>query len=281
MKTPEPGSSAHPRVAPLPLAAVTFEHVLLLAQLLAAPEPTEKITSPRPLMLSLIDTPAPEPAAPADPRPTPALMRPRVEPPAPAPLLRTDHAAAESPPTAEPASAGPAPPEPMALPEPAAQPEPAPVAEPVRAVDPSSGIAVAPPERETPLTLPSAAAYRNNPKPPYPALSRRLGEEGVVRLNILVDPDGGVARLELAESGGFPRLDHSALMTARSSWKFEPARCGGKPLAENGNEMQIPQCTGMTSMPTPVIANRSHSRYCLFSSLFMTGAPCMSASAKA
>jgi periplasmic protein TonB len=231
VKTPEPGFSAQPRVAPLPLAAVTFGHVLLLALLLAAPESPEKITSPRPLMLSLIDTPAPEPAAPADPRPTLAPTRPRMEPPASAPLLRTDHAAAESQSAAEPASAEPAPAEPMALPEPAAQPEPAPVAEPVRAVDPSPAIAVAAPEREAPLTPPSAAAYLNNPKPPYPALSRRLGEEGVVRLNILVNPDGGVARLELAESSGFPRLDHSAMMTVRSSWKFEPAHRGGKPLA--------------------------------------------------
>ena len=92
---------------------------------------------------------------------------------------------------------------------------------------------------EAPKTAPSAAPptpprpadYLANPKPSYPSLSRRLGEEGTVRLNILVNPDGSVARLELARSSGYPRLDRSAMETVQSSWKFEPARQGGKPVA--------------------------------------------------
>ncbi|MGQ9685348.1 MAG: energy transducer TonB, partial [Thiobacillaceae bacterium] len=84
----------------------------------------------------------------------------------------------------------------------------------------------------TPLpTPPVPADYLNNPKPPYPALSRRMREEGVVRLNILVNPDGSVARLEVARSSGYPRLDESAMKTVQSSWRFEPARQAGKPVA--------------------------------------------------
>jgi protein TonB len=34
------------------------------------------------------------------------------------------------------------------------------------------------------------AAYLNNPKPSYPPLARRLGEEGRVTLRVHVTPDG-------------------------------------------------------------------------------------------
>jgi protein TonB len=114
-------------------------------------------------------------------------------------------------------------PEPTPLPEPVPEvfPPPAPVAE---APKPAPSLPPAP-------TPPHPADYLNNPKPSYPALSKRLGEEGTVRLNILVNPDGSVARLELERSSGHPRLDRSAMDTVQSSWKFEPARQGGKPVA--------------------------------------------------
>ena len=82
-----------------------------------------------------------------------------------------------------------------------------------------------------PPTPPRPADYLNNPKPTYPALSKRLGEQGIVRLNILVNPDGSVARLEIAKSSGYPRLDEVAMKTVQSSWKFEPARQAGKPVS--------------------------------------------------
>ncbi|MBU4500818.1 MAG: energy transducer TonB, partial [Gammaproteobacteria bacterium] len=101
-------------------------------------------------------------------------------------------------------------------------------------LQPAPEVAVAPPAAPVPLPAPSpprAADYLNNPKPPYPALSRRLGEEGTVRLSILVNADGSVARLELVKSSGHPRLDQSAMNTVQSSWKFEPARQGDTPIA--------------------------------------------------
>ena len=52
-----------------------------------------------------------------------------------------------------------------------------------------------------------------------------------MRLNILVNPDGSVARLEIVKSSGYARLDESARKTVQSSWKFEPARQAGKPVA--------------------------------------------------
>jgi protein TonB len=227
MRPKAPALIRRDELAPLPLAVAVAAHAVLLALLLAAPEAAETVTPPRPLMLSLIAAPPPEPLAPPDAQQARAPAKPEIDPP-PTQRLVAERAAAEPQPPAEVP-----PPEAVAAPEPAApaEPAPAPVAAPLAAIAPAASAAVDPPQPEPPPTPPRAAAYLSNPKPAYPALSRRLGEEGVVRLNILVNPDGSVARLELANSSGFPRLDRSAMETVQSSWKFEPARRGGKAVA--------------------------------------------------
>lgn len=69
------------------------------------------------------------------------------------------------------------------------------------------------------------ADYLDNPKPPYPGLSRRMGEEGEVQLRVHVDANGTAQQVELYRSSGFPRLDQTALDTVRQ-WRFVPARQG-------------------------------------------------------
>lgn len=209
-----------PRALRSALIGVTLVHAALLGMLVSAPDEAEPIAPPRPLMVSLVvpepeqpePQPAPRPEPPKEtPEPTP---KPRVEAPKPPPL-------------------------PAAKPTPAPLAEsvieaPAPRSEPMPPVAPPSPPPPAPAIESTPApapTPPRAADYLTNPKPPYPRLSRRLGEEGTVRLNILVNPDGSVARLEIAQSSGHPRLDRSAMETVQSSWKFEPARQGGSPVA--------------------------------------------------
>ena len=196
-----------PRLPPGVLAGVALAHAGLLAALLQMPRTAEPILLPRPLMVSLIEPAIESP----QPEPKPQPPRPVAKPLPPPPVL-----AAETPlPAPQIAIEAPRPaPEPV----PEALPAPAPVAETPR---------LAPP----PPTPPRVADYLNNPRPPYPSLSRRLGEQGTVRLNILVNPDGSVARLELLKSSGHPRLDTSAIETVQSSWKFEPARQGGNPVA--------------------------------------------------
>lgn len=201
------------------LLGVTLVHAALLGMLVSTADEAEPPVPPRPLTVSLV-VPAPErpePPQPA-PRPTPPERRPEPQPQPPKPKQETATPpllAAEPAPPAAPVVEAPAPrsepPPPVAPPSP-----PAPVAEATPAPAP---------------TPPRPADYLTNPKPPYPRLSRRLGEEGTVRLNILVNPDGSVARLELAQSSGHPRLDRSAMEAVRSSWKFEPARQGGTPVA--------------------------------------------------
>ncbi len=74
------------------------------------------------------------------------------------------------------------------------------------------------------------ADYLDNPKPPYPSISRRMGEQGRVMLRVRVDAKGGALDVQLHTSSGSERLDASALETVRR-WKFIPARLGSEPVA--------------------------------------------------
>ena len=56
------------------------------------------------------------------------------------------------------------------------------------------------------VTLPSqSAAYLNNPPPAYPAISKRLGEQGKVILRVLIGADGQPQKAEIKQSSGFDR----------------------------------------------------------------------------
>lgn len=68
------------------------------------------------------------------------------------------------------------------------------------------------------------------PKPPYPALSRELGEEGVVLLRISVGAGGEFEQVQLLRSSGFIRLDRAARDGVRS-WRFDAAWQAGQPVA--------------------------------------------------
>ena len=82
-----------------------------------------------------------------------------------------------------------------------------------------------------PVTQPRIdAGHLNNPAPVYPALSRRLGEQGRVLLDVLILPDGSVGEMRLKSSSGFPRLDAAALSAVRR-WRYQPARRGSTPIA--------------------------------------------------
>jgi protein TonB len=69
------------------------------------------------------------------------------------------------------------------------------------------------------------AAYLNNPRPAYPAASRRLGEEGKVVLKVRVAADGRAVAVDLEKSSNFGRLDEAACQ-AVARWRFVPARRG-------------------------------------------------------
>ncbi|MFZ9071101.1 MAG: energy transducer TonB, partial [Burkholderiaceae bacterium] len=85
---------------------------------------------------------------------------------------------------------------------------------------------VAPSVTSAEMTQPQFdATYLNNPKPAYPVMSRRLGEEGQVLLRVLVSPQGRPEQIQLLSGSGFARLDEAA-QEAVAKWRFVPAKVG-------------------------------------------------------
>jgi protein TonB len=77
------------------------------------------------------------------------------------------------------------------------------------------------------LQLPSSDAdYLHNPKPAYPAVSRRLNEQGRTTIRVLIGTDGQPQRAEIGKSSGFSRLDDAALATVMR-WRYVPGKRGG------------------------------------------------------
>ncbi|MBC7918470.1 MAG: energy transducer TonB [Rhodoferax sp.] len=77
------------------------------------------------------------------------------------------------------------------------------------------------------LVLPSTDAdYLNNPKPPYPPLSKRLNEQGKVVVRTLIGVDGTAQQAEIKQSSGFDRLDEAARATALR-WRYVPGKRAG------------------------------------------------------
>lgn len=78
------------------------------------------------------------------------------------------------------------------------------------------------------VELPSSDAdYLHNPRPPYPALSKRLGEQGTVVVSILIGSDGVPQRADLKKTSGFDRLDQAALAVVMK-WRYVPGKRAGQ-----------------------------------------------------
>ena len=71
--------------------------------------------------------------------------------------------------------------------------------------------------------------YKRRFQPDYPPTSRRLGEEGSVIVQVLVDPEGKVSDGKIQKSSGFPRLDEAALKHALRARRVKPGPENRKP----------------------------------------------------
>ena len=165
-----------------------------------------EIIVPAEVLSQFIEPPAPKvtPVPPAPPSPPKAIKRVEAKAPAPQPLAIADPTPSPNAPTGVTAP----------------QPAPAPVA---------AAVAVAPVAPPSPpaIQLPSSdASYLQNPKPPYPALSRRLNEQGKTTVRVLIGIDGLPQRAEIAKSSGFDRLDQAAITTIMG-WRYVPGKRGG------------------------------------------------------
>jgi protein TonB len=81
------------------------------------------------------------------------------------------------------------------------------------------------------IVLPSSDAdYLHNPKPLYPKMSVKLGEQGTVRILVFVGADGSAQKVEIQKTSGYDRLDQAALAAIRH-WRFVPGKRDGVPEA--------------------------------------------------
>jgi periplasmic protein TonB len=171
---------------------------------------TVELIVPVEMLSELISPPAPRVQAPPAPEPPAPVKQPapqkvqRATAPAPQPVAVAD-------PTPAPAPNAPT-----------GTTEPQPAA-------PSMAVAAAPAAAPAPakVELPSSDAdYLQNPKPVYPPMSKRLGEQGRVMVRVLIGVDGAVQSATLAKSSGYDRLDQAA-MAAVVKWRFVPGKRGG------------------------------------------------------
>ena len=177
-------------------------HILVLALVLTVvnrPEIQKKLAS---LNVRLIESrPEPEP--------------PKVEPPKPRPAPAPPRKTMTPPPVLVAAQPSPVVSSFVVVPQP-----------PVRVVEPMQPVVVAP----APVVAPRFDAdYLQNPKPVYPAISRRLSEEGRVVLRVKVSHSGLPLSVDIKQSSGFVRLDDAA-RGAVERWKFVPAKQGGEAI---------------------------------------------------
>lgn len=179
---------------------------------------------PAEILVQLWSPPAPEVAPAPQPRPAAAPPRKAAAPTTPAPV-------------------------PLAVTTPAPVPENAPVV-PLHSAQVATNTVAAPaistgandqngtkkaasnaPVAAPKIELPSSDAdYLNNPKPPYPLLSKRMGEQGRVVVRTLIGTDGHAQDVQLHQSSGFDRLDQAALNAARQ-WRYVPGKRDGVPQA--------------------------------------------------
>lgn len=169
--------------------------------------------APKEIIASLI-TLTPEPVPQPKPQPPKPEVKPVVKPvakPKPQPVIKPK-------------------PSPQAITETAPPPPP-----PEKSSEPPSETAVS-----APAPAPAAAtaarpkivtgvAYINAPRPVYPALDARMGNEGTVTLRVLINDRGNADKVEIQKSSGSSRMDEAARAAVLRA-KFRPYLEDGKAI---------------------------------------------------
>ena len=168
--------------------------------------------------VSLVSEVPPMAAKPATPPPPPSPVQALRPTPAPTALALAPL------PTPQPTTAPVAPPTVAAT---------APVNAPVSATAPvapaPSVVVPAAPAAPTKVDLPTTVAdYQAKSPPVYPAMSRRMGEQGRVVMRVLIGADGVPQQAEVLQSSGHGRLDRAAA-DAVMRWRYVPGKRGGVP----------------------------------------------------
>lgn len=78
------------------------------------------------------------------------------------------------------------------------------------------------------VTVMSEPRYRVTPQPPeYPAQAQRRRQEGVVIIDITVEPNGRTADVDIRQSSGYALLDQAAVRAAMK-WEIMPHEINGQ-----------------------------------------------------
>jgi periplasmic protein TonB len=78
------------------------------------------------------------------------------------------------------------------------------------------------------VLTPARAIAATHTIPEYPPVSRRLREQGTLRLKLTIDEKGIVAQATVVNSSGAQRLDEAAVSWVKSHWRYTPATLGTK-----------------------------------------------------
>ncbi len=78
------------------------------------------------------------------------------------------------------------------------------------------------PLHNLPTLLNTTGNSGERPEPPYPKIALEHGQQGSVMLRMSVDDAGLIKTIEVAQSSGFPILDHSALEFVKRHWTVPP-----------------------------------------------------------
>lgn len=152
-----------------------------------------------------LQPPAPEPKPQPTPKTVPVVKKP-VTKPTPRPVV-TDK------------------PAPQAITE--ELPPPAPPSNQPPSDAPPTATSSAPPAQAVPKTI-SGVSYINPPRPVYPPLDARMGNEGTVTLRVLINEKGRAEKVEIQKSSGSLRMDDAARDAVMRAL-FKPYLEDGKP----------------------------------------------------
>lgn len=210
---PAPTTFGLSRTAVITGGVVLFHVAALWALQSGLIRKAAEVVIPVTLLSEFVEPPRPRDPPPPPPPPPPPAPRPQITkaPPPPRPVAMRTPAPA---PTAPVGVVEPQPPAPPLAP-------PAPPAPPVPPAPPPA------PPAPPAVTLPSSNAdYLNNPKPVYPAMSRRLNEQGKTVVRVLIGVDGLPRSATIHQSSGYERLDEAA-RNAVMSWRYVPGKRNG------------------------------------------------------
>ncbi|HTH44012.1 MAG TPA: energy transducer TonB [Oxalicibacterium sp.] len=176
----------------LPLAIVIALHVAFFYALRSGMlHQAAKAALPKEIYVKLIsEEPAPQPRPqPAEPKTVPVVKK-TVPKPKPKPIIKHE-------------------PSPKAISEPTPPPQAQPPQPPAEAAPPAPPAPAAPSVPATPKII-SGVAYVNAPRPVYPPLDARMGNEGTVTLRVLINEKGRAEKIDVQKSSGSLRMDDAA-----------------------------------------------------------------------